>query len=187
MTQTPESAAETARNARAMQLATDIGDLARDIVARLEELAGDVDLSGPEIHGLLLDQHSEFPAWDIIYASWATMFPAAAMAKNDGPFGRLIDRLFREAPKLEDASGKPVSGQSPALPDVQITFKSGQRMPGVLSITPEGTLRLGTPARDPDTSQPILVESFFDISDIEMLSLPRKMPRVGGSLIIPGS
>jgi hypothetical protein len=85
-----------------------------------------------------------------------------------------IDRLFAEAPKLADASGKPRNDQAPAL-ECQLTLKAGLTLAGSLSTTPEGGLRLLSMNVNRETKEPVAIETFFDFSDVACISVARKV------------
>lgn len=80
---------------------------------------------------------------------------------------RTLDRLFSEAPKMDDAVGE----QAPAL-DCQITFRSGQQARGSLGKTPEGGLRFMAIANGPRGEQ-LALEYFFDVADLETVVVMR--------------
>lgn len=182
---TPEqTAAELARRSRANQLAEDIGDLVNDVVSRLEEMSGELDMRPEDILDLVRDHTKEFPSV-IAWHAWAEMFPAAALKKGM-PMERVIGRLFEESPKLEDGRGKPVPRQAPALPQALVVLKSGMQIQGAMSVTPEGTLRMMTQSKDAETMRPCMVEQFFDYSDVSMIAVPRAMPAIATSKIITG-
>ena len=171
--------AEANRRNRAHQLADDVRDLVEDIVLRLEEMSLELDLTAEDILALVQEPALTFPANDIAWHAWAQMFPDAALKKGM-PMERVIGRLFAEAPKLEDASGKAAARQALALPQAMVVLKCGMSLQGAMSTTPEGTLRVMTPSKDGDTARPIMVEQFFDYSDVSMIAVPREMPKIAG-------
>ena len=185
------TAAEEARKTRALQLAHDISDLATDLVERLEE-AHEVIAADDLLHLVQERLVGAHPAYDIAYSAWATVYPGRALNKGM-PLERVIARLFADAPKLEDAGGKPVPNQAPTVPDVQILLKAGSMLQGALSTTPEGTLRLGftTQAKHPSGRlMEVFVEQFFEATDVAMIAVPRELPRIAGgkpSIIVAGS
>lgn len=167
------TAAAEAKAKRAHQLAADIADLASDLSERLEE-AYEV-ISAKDLHDLIVEHtEAKHPAYEIAYAAWQTMYPVAAMERGM-PMERVIARLFREAPKLEDGKGKEIFGQAPAIPEVQIMLKAGGLVQGAMSVTPEGTLRTMFVSKDKDNRQ-VMVEQFFDVSDVAMVAVPRELP-----------
>lgn len=149
----------------------------------------------------------------LLIASLPDMIPtimgAVGASKADGPqvpledeltsegyrMRAVIDRLFADAPKLENpATGKPVDDQAPAV-EVHLVLKTGQQLQGVLSTTPEGTLRLATPNQrvDPRTKQPVgapvLIETFFDYEQVSAVAVVREIAIEAGPaspIITPG-
>ncbi len=91
----------------------------------------------------------------------------------------VISRLFNEAPKLEGAAD-----QAPAL-EVHILLRSGApiQFSGILSTTPEGSLRLMTPTKD-GNGKMCMIEQFFDYSDVTSVALVREAKATEGSRII---
>lgn len=93
------------------------------------------------------------------------------------PMRRLIERLFAEAPKLNDASGSPVEGQAPALECSIVLRTLPMQLTGSLSRTPEGILRLLSPTeiQDPQTKRQkmVLAEQFFELEDVVTIVLQR--------------
>lgn len=93
------------------------------------------------------------------------------------PMRNLIYRLFDEAPKLTDDTGKPVEGQAPAVDCSVILRTLPMQLSGALSKTPEGTLRLLSPTeiQDPQTkrSKVVMAEQFFEIDDVLTIVLQR--------------
>lgn len=102
------------------------------------------------------------------------------VARRDGGsrMREVIARLFSEAPRLDGAVD-----QAPAL-EVHILLRSGApiQFSGVLSTTPEGGLRLLTPAPGGQ-----MVESFFDYSDVTSVAVVRKITGTEASRIISPS
>ena len=87
------------------------------------------------------------------------------------PMTQVIRRLFADAERLEDADGKPVLGQAPAIRALVVL--RGASIPpiqGALSITPEGALRMLSPVGD---GKPQLAEQFFAFEDVVTLVLVR--------------
>lgn len=89
----------------------------------------------------------------------------------------VIDRLFKEAPKLTDDSGKERADQSPAV-DCHVVLKSGQQIQGALSTTTEGVYRMlaANEQVDPKTRKVtglVMVESFFDVEQISCIAVVR--------------
>lgn len=84
-----------------------------------------------------------------------------------------INRLFQEAPKLEDANGKPRGDQAPAI-ECQIVLKAGMALQGALSVTPEHTLRMLS-LNQTQTGEPVMIEHFFDYDQVSAISIPRKV------------
>jgi len=96
---------------------------------------------------------------------------------------QVIDRLFAEAPKL-DGGGKADPAQAPAI-EVHILLRSGApiQFSGVLSTTPEGTLRLMTPTKNGD-GKPCMIEQFLDYADVTSVAVVRDVKMTEGSRII---
>lgn len=109
------------------------------------------------------------------------------VASNTGISGRerrmgeLLDRLFANAPQLQDGSGKPVEGQAPALPEVSVRTISGHEMQGVLSRTDENMFRVMAPATM--GNRRVMIEQFFDLTDIEVIGFAREVVVQRGSII----
>ncbi len=97
---------------------------------------------------------------------------------------QVIGRLFDEAPKLQTQDGKDDASQAPAL-EVHLLLRSGApiQMSGILSTTPERTLRLMTPTKN-DKGQPCMIEQFFDYSDVTSVAVVREVQATPGSRII---
>lgn len=96
-----------------------------------------------------------------------------------GPMKAILNRLFSEAPKLTDALGGPVDGQSPAI-ECFVMLGGGngaQGVDGVLSTTPEGALRMLSRGKD-ETGRPILIEHFFPYESVISVSIRREMTPV---------
>lgn len=109
----------------------------------------------------------------------------AAMLDRHAPMRKLIDRLFSEAPKLENPDGTAVQGQAPALPEVAVHLASGHEMQGVLSMTPEGVFKMMSIASQ--GHHRIMLEQFFGIEDIDCVGLVRRAEPAQASLIVGGS
>lgn len=188
-----DQTAETAENRknRTNQFADDIVDLLNDFADRLTEMNVELDMPATEIHQVvrerLMDKQDELML--LWWQAWGEIFPVAKMRLAHGePMKQLIGRLFEEAPKMTDASGKAMPGQSPAMPDVILTLKCGQQLSGALSTTPEGTLRMMTPneIQTQHGNKKVMVEQFFDYADVAMIAVLREHPQIATSRIISG-
>lgn len=95
----------------------------------------------------------------------------------------LIDRLLRDAPKMEGAA----PDDAGAL-ECQIMLKNGYRAVGALAMTPDGLLRFMVIGQEQGgNNRVVAVEHFFDYEDLECLAVPRgavEHPAI--SRIVPG-
>lgn len=98
------------------------------------------------------------------------------------PMYRLIQRLFAEAPKLENTDGTPREDQAPAI-ECAIMFKGGHGIQGALAETPEGTLRMLVFGQDPKSRELVTIEHFFKYDDVVDIAVPRKSAVSEGSRI----
>ncbi len=98
---------------------------------------------------------------------------------TDPAMRSLIARLFREGPKMTDASGKEDASQAPALACMIVLRASVPPFEGILSTTPEGTLRLMSTITV--QSKPVLVEQFFTYEDVVSIVLQRVVKTSAGS------
>ncbi len=107
----------------------------------------------------------------------------------------LINRLLATAPKFEPGPGFPAAQvpQTPAL-QCQIRLNSGLEGGGVLSTTPEGTLRFLMPVALPvpgkrDARKDVLAELFFAYEDVEAIVLIHDIapPTSSSGIILPRS
>ena len=99
---------------------------------------------------------------------------------------KTLERLFAEAPKLEDGSGKPVPGQAPALQCV-IILRSGGNTEGVLSTTAEGALRMMSPlpyVPGQGARSTAMMEQFFDYEDVMVVAIKREVQAAPGSRLV---
>ncbi len=94
---------------------------------------------------------------------------------------RVITRLFADAPKMTDASGKPDDTQAPALM-CHVMLAAGGALQGTLSVTPEGTLRLAMP--NTLNGKPVIVEHFFDYEQVADIAVFREVNASMGPRII---
>jgi hypothetical protein len=184
------SPAALARRNRTQQLASDIGDLVKDIYDRMTEMSIELDVAASDIKELITDHLDEVHRMGF-YHLWADLFPAQAYQLDRGsPMRMLIGRLFKDAPKMTDGAGKPVQGQAPALGMCIVFLKAGAQVQGALSITPEGTLRMMVPnqIKTPDGAlKNVMLEQFFTVEDVAMIVVPREMPNLSRSSIIQSS
>lgn len=92
-----------------------------------------------------------------------------AMNERSTKMINLIDRLLKEAPKMEDAPA-----DDPGAIDCQIMLRNGWRARGALGKTPEGLLKflvIGQEAQAPH--RVIAAEHLFDYSDVECIVVVR--------------
>jgi hypothetical protein len=97
----------------------------------------------------------------------------------------VIGRLFGEAPKMTNPDGSVDASQAPAM-DVHILLRGApMQFSGILSTTPEGTLKLLTPVPAQGANKPCMIEQFFDYSDVASVALVRevKASAVGSRII----
>lgn len=80
----------------------------------------------------------------------------------------LLERLFRDAPKMEDATGP----QAPAI-QCQVVLRCGEKMNGALSTTPEGPLRFMTVAQTDNRGTMSVIEIFFDVEELAAIYVVR--------------
>lgn len=101
---------------------------------------------------------------------------------------RLIGRLFAEAPKLETPGKGADTDQAPAV-EVNVILRGlMQPLSGVLSKTPEGTLKLLTPIPpDRTPGKVIMIEQFFDYADVTSVAVQRELSVSAPSSIIVSS
>jgi len=98
---------------------------------------------------------------------------AASLFDSVTGMRRTVDRLIdTEAPVLTDDKGNKVSNQVAAI-DCVIMFSSGATIRGALSRTPEGTLRMMSPAKEGDRT--VLVEQFFGYEAVTAISIVREV------------
>jgi len=113
------------------------------------------------------------------------------------PMRKLITRLFAEAPQLDNPLTKALREQLPAnakpvFLDCQLVLKGGYAAAGVLTTTPEDTLRLASIAQKADKTV-IMADHYFDYDDVATIVLGREIStplvqpiRNGNSPIILG-
>ncbi len=89
----------------------------------------------------------------------------------------VLRRLFDQAPKLEGAPD-----QAPAFEAHVLLRGAPMQFSGILSTTPEGGLRLMTPTKE--NGKPIMIEQFFDYSDVTSVAVVREVTASTGSRII---
>lgn len=109
----------------------------------------------------------------IVYDAEPTM-DRSAMAST-------IDRLFREAPKLTGIDGKPDPTQRPALQCHVLLATQAQPLSGSLSLSPEGALRMLTPATI--DGKRVLAESFFAIEDVISIMVEREITGTKSAIV----
>lgn len=84
----------------------------------------------------------------------------------------LLERLFREA----EADRPGHAGQAPAL-ECFVMLVTASGLEGVLSTTPEGTLKMLSHSKD-EENRPILIEHFFPYETVVSVSLRRAVTPV---------
>lgn len=136
-------------------------------------------------NGQMLQDHGD----SILGAlSISTRVMSAVRSAADGkasPMGKVIGRLFEEAPKLEGGDGKPIEGQAPAIPEVAVMLRNGHQVQGAMSMTPEGAFRVMSPAMM--DKKRVMVETFFESADVEAIAVVRQIEMsAGGPSIIVG-
>lgn len=89
------------------------------------------------------------------------------------PMDELLDRLFAEAPKMTNPDGTPDETQAPAVQCHVLLRGAVQPLFGAMSTTPEGLLRMLTPATI--GKREVLAESFFSIGDIVSIMVEREV------------
>lgn len=124
---------------------------------------------GPEASGMdPVDQH------------FAAETQAVLDHMNHKPMHQVIARLLAErSPEVVTPAGVPQDAmpQTPAM-QCQIFLRSGYKAEGVLSTTPEGTLRFLSMGKTTQHGPPdVLIEHFFDYGDVESVVIPRKIER----------
>jgi hypothetical protein len=97
---------------------------------------------------------------------------------------KLIERLMSDGGEPEGAMMDLASdlvhpgcnaGRMPKSVECQLVLKSGYAAAGVLTTTPEDTLRLLSPAKKPDGST-IIADHYFDYDDVLTIVIGRDMP-----------
>jgi hypothetical protein len=113
------------------------------------------------------------------------------------PMKQLIARLFAEAEQLDNPLTKAIREKLPAnakpvFLDCQLVLRSGYAAAGVLTTTPEDTLRLASIAQKPDKTV-VMADHYFDYDDVATIVIGREMSsqlvqpvRNGNSPIILG-
>ncbi len=99
----------------------------------------------------------------------------------------VIARLFAEnSPEAVDGAGKADEFQAQAM-EVHILLRGApMQFSGVLSTTPEGTLKLLTPV-EVSGKAPVMIEQFFDYADVTSVAIVREVKATVGSRIITSS
>lgn len=183
------TAADEAKKNRARDLADLIAQSMRVIYEKLNEMNVEVGVDAGDALELVQSAMEDGGArkYGGFYCVWADQFPADAYhLDGDSAMKRVIGRLFKEAPKLEDAKGKLVPGQAPAM-ECSIALTGGMQLAGILSTTPEGALRMAFPSTNPDTRERVLAISYFDAENVIAVSVASELPRfTGASKIVTG-
>lgn len=95
---------------------------------------------------------------------------------------KLITRLFAEAPEPKESAAKNLiealkaSGATSGFLECQLTLKGGLGLAGILTITPELTLRMISMGKNSSNAQ-VMVESYFDYDDVLTVMIGREIPR----------
>lgn len=103
---------------------------------------------------------------------------------------KLIDHLLCESAPLHGNALAQTIWESipgnlprPMLLECQIVLKGGYAMAGVLTTTPEDTLRLLAPGKKAGGGE-VMVDHYFDYDDVLTIAIGREIPRPS-SLIRP--
>lgn len=95
------------------------------------------------------------------------------------PMKKLITRLFAQAAPVDSPVvtqiGHHPNGMLPGALECQLVLKGGYAAAGVLTSTPEDTLRLLSPANKPDGST-IIADHYFDYDDVLTIVVGRDIP-----------
>jgi hypothetical protein len=172
---------DLARRRRVNQLGYAIGTAIHETVTVMKELrdAFGVQTSEAVRMGLasIVDHDMRKAAECLLEASLTEVI---GMPHPSSPaLEQLIDRLFAEFVK-ENAVP---AAHAPAM-ECLVTLRAGGTLKGILSKTPEGVYRVMTPTSD----RQHLVEHFFDLDDVQMVSLERTVTATAPSpRIIPAS
>lgn len=94
----------------------------------------------------------------------------------------LINRLLQEATSLESSIPATIRDASLFL-ECQVVLKGGYAMAGVLTTTPEDTLRLLAPGKKAGGGE-VMIDHYFDYDDVLTIAIGREIPRPS-SLIRP--
>lgn len=101
------------------------------------------------------------------------------------PMKTLITRLFNEAtiltgnPMVDAVRGTLPGNADPRFLECQLVLKNGYAVAGIMTTTPEDTLRLVSPAKKPDNSM-IMADHYFDYDDVMTIVIGRDLPRTAG-------
>lgn len=97
---------------------------------------------------------------------------------HSNPMYAVLLRLWREAPKMKDPSGREDPSQAPAVVCHVMLKGSVSPLYGALSQTTEGPLRMLTRAQvqgEDGRARAALIESFFDVDDVVSISIEREL------------
>jgi hypothetical protein len=91
-----------------------------------------------------------------------------------------FNKLWEEAPKLTHADGTPDTTQAPAVECCVVLRGIPRDLYGVVSKTPEGTLKMLVVSEelDPKTRvkvRDLMCEYFFDVSDVVSVMVKREV------------
>ena len=160
---------------RVLQNAEDIADLIRTMADRIYETTNELGVASNDLMMIvddcldpLLPAEKDSLRERVIDAVFRSEAKHAPMARH-------IAKLFANAPKMADASGRTSTDQAPAAM-CEVVLKCGQAMAGgVLSTTPEGLYRYGAvvPTEVPSQTSPsgkrtvaLLTELVFELDQI---------------------
>jgi hypothetical protein len=95
------------------------------------------------------------------------------------PMKTLIDRLFSESKEINNPIVSELRKELPAnaqprFLECQLVLRSGYAAAGVLTTTPEDTLRLSSIAQTPDKKM-ILADQYFAYEDVETIVTGRPL------------
>jgi len=159
---------------RVLQNAEDIADLVRTLADRIYETTQDLGVASNDLM-MLVDDHLPVAPDPMRERVVSLLYELLRSEAKPAPMARHIGKLFANAPKMADASGRTSTDQAPAAM-CEVVLKCGQAMAGgVLSTTPEGLYRYGAvvPTEVPSQTSPtgkrtvaLLTELVFELDQI---------------------
>ena len=159
---------------RILQNAEDIADLIGTLADRIYETTQDLGVASNDLMMLVDDSLpvAPDPMRERVFKLLDSLLRSEA---KPAPMARHIAKLFANAPKMADASGRTSTDQAPAAM-CEVVLKCGQAMAGgVLSTTPEGLYRYGAvvPTEVPSQTSPtgkrtvaLMTELVFELDQI---------------------